>query len=205
MKNTEDRPGRSNGRRAGYVITPATPEDVAWIAGLQAETYSAGDAIPERLLKEWYDANPTGFSVIGRPGGERIGHIDILPLRPGVLSAFLEGKVVEKEIRGASLYTPEERGLIRDLYVESLIIRPEEGRSPGAAGARLLNGFPTLIERLCDPLNLRHIYAIAATIKGERLLRRLGFERIKEGRARADHYDVFAKSFTGAAQDNRRP
>jgi len=54
--------------------------------------------------------------------GQKVGHIDILPLRPATFQTFFEGNVVERDIRGDSLYTQKEKHLIRDLYVESIII-----------------------------------------------------------------------------------
>jgi len=186
-------------KRPGYGIAPATPEDVAWIAGLESSVYSREDAVPEAVLKEWYAANPDGFSVVKTSAGENIGHIDILPLRPEALAALLEGRIVEKDIPGSALFRPGERDRIRDLYVESLIMRPAGG-GPSAAGLRLVEGFPCLIERICDASRVRMIYALAASAGGERLMKRLGFERFKEGLARADRHDIFAARFPALAE-----
>src|SRR5436190_12019019 len=92
-----DKGGSAN----GYCIEPANLDDIEWISQLEAEVYSPQDAIPERILKVWYAANPTGFSIIKTKDGERIGHLDILPLRKEFLGSLLEGKIKERELTGA--------------------------------------------------------------------------------------------------------
>src|SRR5713101_7796949 len=46
-----------------YGVEQATHDEIGWIAKLEASVYSKEDAIPERLLSEWYSMNPTGFSI----------------------------------------------------------------------------------------------------------------------------------------------
>src|SRR5205085_2647294 len=98
-----------------YCIAAATPEDVAWIARLEVDMYSARDAVPEHILKEWYNSNPDGFSVVSR---------------------------------------------------------------------------------LCNPANVKNIYAIAATLRGNRFLTRLSFTNAKRAKDRVDQHDLFAIKFS---------
>lgn len=53
-----------------YEIKQAYPEDMRWIAQLEADTYCAGDAVPYGTLMEWYEGNPCGLSVFQRPDRE---------------------------------------------------------------------------------------------------------------------------------------
>lgn len=176
---------------AKYSIEQAAPEEIDWIAQLEAHVYSQKDAVPKFILKEWFNTNPNGFSII-RMNGRMIGHIDILPLRPSTLEIFREGKIVERDIPGSGLYTSEERGSIQSLYVESIII---EGQTYIRANAlmHLLSNFVILINRICDPINVENIYAIAATPSGEHILKNLGFDQIKGVGERKDQHKFFSK------------
>ncbi|MGB7925053.1 MAG: hypothetical protein WCF57_17565 [Pyrinomonadaceae bacterium] len=171
-----------------------------WIARLEAETYSAEDAVPKSVLKEWYDHNPQGFFIIKRKG-HRIGHVDVLPLRPATLETFCEGKILERDIPGTGLYTPAERDSIRDLYVESVIIQTPQGspniRAP--AISYLLSNFTELVGAVCDPGKVESVYAIAASRAGERLMLHLGFRKVKPASERTDGHDFFAAEFAHLA------
>jgi hypothetical protein len=182
-----------------YYIDQATPEDIDWIARLEAKVYPSEDAVPGHILKEWYSCNPSGFSVIKTSNGQKVGHIDILPLRPVTLRAFLEGNIVERDIRGDSLYSQAETHLIRNLYVESIIVLLPKGLSNAPAILHVLSRFISLVNRVCDPTNVEKVYAIAASDPGKSLLIGLGFDQIKLGDERADHHDFFAAKFVDLA------
>ena len=189
------RPGRPKEKRAGYEITTAVAEDIAWIARLEADSYAPEDAVPEHVLAEWFSVNPTGFNIVRAHDGHRVGHIDILPLRPAALSAFAVGKIIEREIRGDFLYTPAERDLIHDLYVESVIIPRAEGCSNAPAVRHVLLNLIAVVERICDPSKVKNTYAVAASKAGERGLKHLGFDRLKSGHGKPDRHDLFVAKF----------
>ncbi len=173
---------------SAYDVRPATPEDLDWIFRLEVDAYSAEYAVARRTLDEWYCANPEGFSVLTM-NGEKIGQITILPLRPVLLESFIRGTILEQDIHGASLYTPAERELVRNLHVESIIVRSPLGRStpPLKALVCLGRNFPHLIQRICEPANLENVYALSASGQGESFIKGLGFRRV------------------GNAQDKTRP
>ena len=185
----------------GYSIEPATSDEIDWIADLEAQVYPSEDAVPAHILKEWHACNPTGFSVVRMGNGQKIGHMDILPLKPITLKVFLDGNIMERDIRGDSLYTPSESNHIRDLYVESIIVLPPKGLSNAPAILCLLSGFIPLVKRICDPNRVETIYAIAASASGESLLRHLGFDQVKGGQNRKDQHDVFAVKFERLASN----
>jgi hypothetical protein len=180
---------------AGYRTAPATEQEVGWISELEKSVYSVADAVPGEVLHEWYASNPTGFTIIRMGNGTKIGHIDILPLRPKTLDSFLDGKIVERDIRGDSLYAPAERDQIRDLYVESIIVQPPKGYSNAPAVLCVLGGFANLVERICDPERVRTVYAIAASHSGERFLHRLGFDQLRGAATRKDGHNLFSVDY----------
>ncbi len=184
-----------------YSINPAINEDIDWIATLEAKVYSSHDAIPKHILKEWYDTNPSGFFIIKIRGGRRIGHIDILPIRPKTLSLFIEGGIEERDIRGDSLYSPQEKSLIKNLYIESVAISHPEGQSQASAVIYLLSNFTQIARNIGELDNIDMVYAIAASKAGVSLMKRLGFNLVKSSKDRKNGHDLFAIRFMNLAQN----
>src|SRR5450432_1203879 len=123
---------------ASCKVCPATRDDVEWAADLAKRIYRGNDIIPKDLMLEWYDKNPTGFFVIQSTDGERVGNLDLLPVKPATLNRFIRGEITERNITGDCLYSPAEAGEIRDLYVESFvsILESEAGHfRPNAVAA----------------------------------------------------------------------
>jgi hypothetical protein len=175
----------------GYRVDQAMADELKWIAELERSVYSKEDAIPEHLLREWFAVNPTGFWIVRAMDGVRVGHLDVLPLRPATLQAFLGGDIVERELRGDSLFGPHERGMIKHLYIESIILRPAGPRASATALVAVLASAPALLSRMADLRAVEAIYAIAASRAGDRLMRKLGFEQFKAGERRRDGHDLF--------------
>jgi hypothetical protein len=165
-------------------LAPATAGDLAWVADLQRELFGA-HAIPLPILRAWHRANPNGFHIV-QADGERIGHIDVLPVRSEALQRFVDGSIAERDFAAASLHPPEERALVRDLYIESIIVLGASKAVHDGGVAALLRPLPSIFASLGEPERLRDVYAAGATPAGNRFLQRLGFERMGEDE-RADH------------------
>jgi hypothetical protein len=174
-----------------YKIEPATSTDISWIAGFEAQVYSKDDAVPELILTDWFARNPNGFSTIKRDG-ERIGHIDLLPLNDSAFSRFTRGVITEREIRGSELHASEERDLVTNIYVESLAVIPPDGFAAAPAIRHLLFSCMALIERVGNPERIENIIAVAATNEGQRLLQALGFDVLSYAKDRKDRHDLYA-------------
>jgi hypothetical protein len=187
-----------------YVVVPAKAQDITWTVQLRADCYSEEDALPEDLLQEWYSTNPNGFFIIKENNGPRIGHLDLLPIRPRTLKKFCHGKITERQILEDSLYSPEEKESITDLYIEGIIISPPE-HYPQTANAvamrTVLQSFGIIIETLCNPKNLRYMYAVAASQSGERTLKHLGFQLLQKGEDRVDSHDLYEAEYATVAQN----
>ena len=123
--------------------------------------------------------------------GQKVGHLDILPLRPLTLQSFLEGKISERDIRGDSLFHLNKRESITDLYIESVIVLPPKGYTNIPAIICILSNFEEIVNRICEPQNVKNIYAIAASRSGDRFLKRLGFDILKNANERIDKHDLF--------------
>lgn len=176
--------------------SPATPEDLDWIFRLEVAAYSAQHAVARKKLEQWYRGNPDGFSIVTM-NGRRIGHLTIIPVRPNILESLAQGTIWEQDIHEQNLYTPREKHLIRNLYVESIIVDSPKGPSslPITAFARLARDFIPLISRICDPAKLENVYALAASGRGERFMKGLGFVPVKGGHERADQRILYVAEF----------
>jgi hypothetical protein len=183
-----------------YRTAPATSEEVGWISELEQTAYNAVDAVPGDVLQEWYASNPTGFTIIRMGDGTKIGHIDILPLRPTTLQSFIDGRIVERDIRGDSLYTPGDRGQITTLYVESIIVHPPKGYSKAPALLCVLSGFADLVKRVCDPGPGLVVYAIGASGPGEDMMRKLGFDVLRGAAMRKDRHNLYSVKYPVLSQ-----
>ena len=177
-------------------VNPATRADLDWIFQLQIDAYSRQYAISRQKLDQWFGRNPDGFSVV-RISGHRVGHLTLVPLRANALESFVLGKLAENEIHEDGIHPPEEKHLIRNLYVESIILDPQNGhyRLPIQALTSLAIDFVPLIRRVCDPNNLENFYALSATGRGERLMKALGFNQVKRGHRRPDQRALYAATF----------
>lgn len=176
---------------------PATPEDLDWIFQLEIDAYSAQHSVARKKLEQWYGSNPDGFSIITM-NGRSTGHLTFIPLRPNILESFAQGTIREQDIHGENLFTPREKHLIRNLYVESIIIDSPKGPStlPIKALARLAHDFVPLIARVCEPANLENIYALAASGRGERFMKGLGFDRVQSNQERPDQRALYVAEFS---------
>ena len=176
---------------------PATPEDLDWIFELEIDAYSSLYAVARRTLERWYRANSDGFFILTQDG-RKIGHLTIVPLHAKVLNSFDQGTILEQDIHEDCLYTPRERHLIRNLYVESIILDGTKAPSvlPIKALSCLAHNFVPLIGRICDPTQLENVYALAASGRGERFMKGLGFDRINSSQERSDQRAVYVAGFS---------
>ena len=129
--------------------------------------------------------------------GQRIGHITIVPLHPKILESFVQGTIREEDIKADSLYQPVEQHLVKNIYVESLIIDSPNGHStlPIKALTCLAHDFIPLLSRVCNPTNLENVYALAASGRGESFMKRLGFVPVKSDKERPDQRALYVAKF----------
>jgi DNA-binding winged helix-turn-helix (wHTH) protein len=186
-----------------YRVEQASEDEVRWAAGLARRVYHGIDVIPSSLMVDWYRTNPSGFSVIRSDAGP-IGNLDLLPLRNSTLDQFIKGDVLEREIKGKGLFPPDEAPQISSVYVESFVCiisaSADRLRPNAIAAARVLSTFSNLAARICDPRQLRNVFAIAASANGRQLLSRLGFKIISHAERRRDQHDLYAVGFTHLAR-----
>jgi hypothetical protein len=130
--------------------------------------------------------------------GRRIGHITIVPLHEKILESFVQGTILEQDIQADSLYKPAEQHLVRNIYVESIIIDSPNGHSilPIKALTCLAQDFMQLMSRVCNPTNLENVYALGASGRGEGFMKGLGFVPVKSGQERADQRTLYVAKFS---------
>jgi hypothetical protein len=178
-----------------FVLRPAEPADVEWLAAEEAKAYAARDAIPGARLQAWFAANRYVFGIIVSRDGRRVGHLNILPLKPEPLRHLIAGTWRERDVPGEGLYAVAEREQVTALWVESVMVNLASSFLRARALLQGLDDVPALIGRLADPAKVQRIYALAATEAGDQLVRRFGFEVVVKRDQRADEHDLFAASF----------
>jgi hypothetical protein len=171
-------------------IAMATPDDLLWIANLE-KSYFHDDAIPLAILTDWYAKNPNGFQIVCDERGNRVGHLNVLPVKEEAFSPFIAGKIYEREITGNALFPPAERDLVRDLYVESVIVKHDDKKTHQMAVTLLLNRVDTILSSLGNPANLRHVYGLAATDAGRNFMHGHGFDVVGEAHDRVDEHPLY--------------
>lgn len=180
---------------ATFTISPAAEEDIRWAASTARCVYSGLDIISAERMLEWFEANPTGFFIIKDGEGHRCGNFDSLPLRPDALARFLRGELIEREMRGDSLFRPYESNRIDCLYIESFVFLTKDGRGNPLAAYRCMMSLPDLVRGVCAPPQIKKLYAIGASQSGIRLMKHLGFEKMEYSNVRRDGHQVFSVSF----------
>jgi hypothetical protein len=200
LKTVKDLKTVTAERTFTYIIEPATIQDIEWSVHLRASVYQRQDALPEHILKEWYSTNPNGFFIVKIENGPRVGHIDLLPIKPTSLRELVKGRITEDHIRGDSLYTPKEKESVRDLYIEGVICRLPEDHLKQHLGLialkTILLSLDTMVENVSNPRKLEYVYAIAATRAGQKLMDFLGFEQQQIHTERKDKHDLYFAKFS---------
>ena len=155
-------------------ISVATADDLPWIAELELRHYGPMRAVAAARIREWYGANPNGFLVVR----EHDAHVTVLPLKPPMLRALMDGTKSENDIRAADIFTPADRRSVRTLYIESVIAEGIE-----VLGAMVLT-FNRHVMRLAEPEQMEEVVVCPSTRAGDLLVANLGFERS----ARSDYF-----------------
>lgn len=138
---------------------------------LQIAHYGHERAAALGRLEAWHAANPRAFLVL-RDGRDVVGQVTMLPLKPAMLAALVDGSRQESHIEGADLFTPAERGNVRDIYIESMIVPPL--RIFGA----FIRAFARHLARIAMPRNVEAIYAQPVTPAGRLVIANLRFEPV---------------------------
>jgi hypothetical protein len=173
----------------GYVTPPrygvreAQVSDLVEIAKLQKAFYPT-DAVPLKVYKEWYSVNPEGFFVIeatitrddGSEYREIVGHFTFLAIKDECLESFKRGEILETTITQKDLLSSSEKSIIKNLYIESVIVKRAHRRQGVFCLIRMLK---TMICNFCDPKIAEKVYAMAATGDGEKALKGMGFSMVR--------------------------
>lgn len=175
----------------GCMLRPAKPEDIKWMADLQARAYTERDAVPEEILRVWHRTNPNGFSIMEGEDEKMIGHIDILPLKPAAVALLLNGKEPESAITREMLYKPSEQSQIDVIYIESIIVKDQYTELQQKALLALLTNFDSLVSRVCAVEQVREVYQVPMTENGERLIQQLGFRLVGPADERIDKHPLY--------------
>jgi hypothetical protein len=185
-----------------YTVVPSTVNDVKWAANLAVQVYGGYDVIPEKVMLNWYKANQNGFFVVKRGDGANVGNLDLLALKPNTLREFIGGELLEREILGDCLYGPNEKALVRDIYVESLVVPRQlfdDKSANSSALYEVISKLTDCILNLCEQESVERgevkVYALSANPVVTKRLVQMGFEIVSPKDKRRDGHDLYCLDF----------
>jgi hypothetical protein len=163
-------------------------EDIKKIVELDKKVFKEEDVIDADIFMRWYRKNPKTFTCLYYKD-KLIAYYSILPLRKEALEALCNGYLKECNIKGSDILDQNDMFNISHFYFFSFVISK---RYPMVFFALLSHAIDT-VNTLFNDGKLRKIFATAATREGEKLLRRLQFQKIQDSDDRADKHDLYSK------------
>jgi hypothetical protein len=164
--------------------------DLPAVELLEADAFGADEGRLQSL-RDWYTANPNGFSVLRDNRRGVVGCVNYLALRPEAAGRLLAGCIGERDINTEDLFSPTERDCVRDVYGESIILSKTGSFRDQHALCLILAHLDRLLERIVDLTIVRSSYGLAVNRVGERFMRKLGYELVCPGAERCDGRDLF--------------
>jgi hypothetical protein len=181
---------------SNFRLIEANKEDILWVSKLETSVYSINDAVPLNILDGWYRTNPKGFYIAVDAHNNRVGHIDILPVKPIPLENFVAGNITEQQIKPEDLYTPSQKEFITNLYIESLALKIPGKILRAKALLSIISKIQETIRGLCEKERINSLYAISASKEGREVLEHLGFQIYSKKEERIDKHDLFRVTFS---------
>jgi hypothetical protein len=136
---------------------------------------SAGYGVP--TYKAWLGKNPdTNFIV--RDQGRLVAFLQVLPIEPKIIKAWLKGEVREWDI-GAKDVLPYTPGSSVECIIMSMVTTSDvDKRKRHQYGSGLIRGFQHFLYDLAEQdISITRFYAMGTTTEGVALLRRAKFEQ----------------------------
>jgi len=168
-------------------IRLATEEDIHKIYQFALNRYDACDLNPPAIKIPWWKRNQKIFYVIPNEKGNIKANINLLPVTPDCYRRLKYGIIAEKEISDLDIIPLSSRETVRHIFVEGLNCATKE------VLMEIANSFQQMIYTLAVPSDQLLIGAIGGTIRGEKLMYRLGFEA--NGVYKQEQYEFFEVSY----------
>ena len=162
--------------RVTFTFGPATNSELWASYQNHFKLYAPEDIVTYERLLEWREANQHIF-MSAREGGKRIAGVTMLPLEEHVIHSLIDEEIHEQDIRQWAIKKWSEKNLT--VYIPSISIHhtgdEQRDAERGYFIIRSAIKWAFSLEKQCD---IKKWYAIAATPEGQKLVQRLGFEKI---------------------------
>ena len=172
-------------------ISLATCNEIAALVELDRRHFHPVDLVDEEVLRSWQCKNDAIFTVI-RSDHQVLGYYSLLPLELETLGRIIDGSLREKDIRPKDILSKSQAKYCEALYFFSVATRHRYSR----ATLLLFQHLQRHLEMLVSRGRLNIVYAIAATPEGERLLKKLGFQKIKDSSERPDRRPLYSRNLS---------
>lgn len=172
-------------------IGSASLNDIGVIVELDRRYFRHADIVSEDVFKAWQHKNNSVFTVI-RTNKEVAGYYALLPLKSKALQGIIGGTLREKDIKPRDILGKRHGRQIQALYLYSVAM----DRRYSKASWLLIRHLEQYLEMLVTEGRLTVVYTVAATSEGEKLLKKLGFQKIRDANQRPDRHPLYSRDLS---------
>lgn len=172
-------------------IGAATLNDIGAIVEIDRRYFRRADIVDEEVFRTWQRRNNSVFTVI-RTDKEVAGYYALLPLKSKALQSIIDGTLREKDIKPRDILDKKQVRRIQAIYFYSVAMTHRYSKATWLLLQHLECYLETLVTEGC----LSVIYAVAATGEGEKLLRKLGFQKLKDGNQRPGKHPLYSRNLS---------
>jgi len=162
--------------------------DFEQICQLDIGAFPPKDIVPIETVRNCYRKNPKAFTVLC-VGEKILGYYSVTPLDETILKRFVNGEINESDFKPEHILDENGAKCIKEILFCSMVATKESKYSQ--VGHQLLTHAITRFQDKRDYPLLQTIYATAATEDGRKILERLRFLKIANGKNRKDGNDLY--------------
>lgn len=166
-----------------------------------AKLYYGKEFTNENVVKSWYNKNPYTLSILANEQNKIIGYFDILPLNEMHSDKFINGQMVEKDIRPKHILSVEEMKQCRTVYIAGIAVEQNCGEVIKTFGGVLIYALITHIKCFYTHKEGIKLLALPVTDCGKKLLTKYNFKIETEAMVRKDKTDLLSKILTNTEID----
>lgn len=173
----------------------ATADRLAEACKLTKPFYGT-DYVDCAIAEQWRLKNPTAFLEVSNEEGELCSCFGILGLNESCFDEFINGRVKDNELKSADILDSEATKKASRLYLSGVVVR-DPGTIQGAKRARIMAWcILAFIKKQFGLRRSRHLYALAVSEEGERMLRHSGFAVVTPKEQRHDKHNLYCFELT---------
>lgn len=148
--------------------------------------YVSGD-----IAEQWRLKNPKAFMEIVNSDGEICAAFGVLSIKDDFMKQFIAGNISDKKLTADDIRTLAESKRASTLYLSGIVVK-ESGTFGGSMRTWVMTwailAYLKKVYRLDRP---RTVYAIAVTKESERMMKKLKFQLVRDGKNCEDKCNMY--------------